>query len=84
LREDIDALDLVLTRATARHISELIVGGRTVVKDGSVIGVDADGARAEVLSRMRHAMRDKASLAEALPLLERAIAKHFDPDPSCF
>jgi cytosine/adenosine deaminase-related metal-dependent hydrolase len=84
LREDIDALDLVLTRATARHISELIVGGRTVVKDGSVIGVDADGARAEVLSRMRHAMRDKASLAEALPLLERAIAKHFDPNPSCF
>jgi cytosine/adenosine deaminase-related metal-dependent hydrolase len=84
LREDIDALDLVLTRATARHISELIVGGRTVVKDGSVIGVDADGARAEVLSRMRHAMRDKAALAAALPMLERAIARHFEPNPSCF
>ena len=84
LREDIDALDLVLTRATARHIRELIVGGRTVVKDGSVIGVDADGARAEVLSRMRHAIRDKAPLAAALPELERAIAKHFEPSPSCF
>jgi len=84
LREDIDALDLVLTRANARHISELIVGGRTVVKDGSVIGVDADGARAEVLSRMRHAIRDKAPLAAALPLLERAIARHFEPSPSCF
>ena len=34
--------DLVLTRATARHIRELIVDGRTVVKDGSVIGVDAE------------------------------------------
>jgi cytosine/adenosine deaminase-related metal-dependent hydrolase len=84
LREDIDALDLVLTRATARHISELIVGGRTVVKDGSVIGVDADGARAEVLSRMRRAIRDKAPLAAALPMLERAIARHFEPSPSCF
>jgi cytosine/adenosine deaminase-related metal-dependent hydrolase len=84
LRDDIDALDLMLTRATARHIRELIVGGRTVVKDGSVIGVDADGARAEVLRRMRHAMRDKATLAAALPLLERAIAKHFEPNPSCF
>jgi cytosine/adenosine deaminase-related metal-dependent hydrolase len=84
LREDIDALDLVLTRATARHIRELIVGGRIVVKDGSVIGVDADGARAEVLRRMRHAMRDKAPLIAALPLLERAIAKHFEPNPSCF
>ena len=84
LREDIDALDLVLTRATARHIRELIVGGRTVVKDGSVIGVDADGARVEVLRRMRHGMRDKATLAAALPLLERAIARHFEPSPSCF
>jgi cytosine/adenosine deaminase-related metal-dependent hydrolase len=84
LREDIDALDLVLTRATARHIRELIVGGRTVVKDGSVIGVDADGARVEVLRRMRHGMRDKATLAAALPQLERAIAKHFEPNLSCF
>jgi cytosine/adenosine deaminase-related metal-dependent hydrolase len=84
LREDIDALDLVLMRATARHINELIVGGRTVVKDGSVIGVDADGARAEVLSRMRHAIRDKAPLAAALPMLERAIARYFEPSPSCF
>jgi cytosine/adenosine deaminase-related metal-dependent hydrolase len=84
LRDDIDALDLMLTRATARHIRELIVDGRTVVKDGSVIGVDADGARAEVLRRMRHAMRDKATLAAALPLLERAIAKHFEPNLSCF
>ena len=84
LREDIDALDLVLTRATARHIRELIVAGRTIVKDGSVTGVDADGARAEVLRRMRHAMRDKATLAAAMPLLERAIARHFEPNPSCF
>jgi DUF1009 family protein len=84
LRDDIDALDLVLTRATARHIRELIVGGRTIVKDGSVIGVDADGARADVLHRMRHAMRDKATLAAVLPLLEREIAKHFEPNPSCY
>jgi cytosine/adenosine deaminase-related metal-dependent hydrolase len=84
LRDEIDALDLMLTRATARHIRELIVGGRTVVKDGSVIGVDADGARAEVLSRMRHAMRDKAPLVAALRLLESAIAKHFEPNLSCF
>src|SRR5580704_14192355 len=65
LQEDIDPLVLVLTRATARHVRELIVGGRTIVKDGSVTGVDTAGARAEVISRMRHAMRDKASIAAA-------------------
>jgi cytosine/adenosine deaminase-related metal-dependent hydrolase len=82
LRSDIDALQLVLTRATARHIRELIVGGRTVVKDGMVVGVDALAARAEILGRMRHAMPDKAAIMSALPLLERAIAKHFAP--TCF
>jgi cytosine/adenosine deaminase-related metal-dependent hydrolase len=84
LHEDIDALQLVLTRASARHIRELIVGGRTVVRNGALTGVDAQGARAEVLDRMRHAMRDKAPLAAALPALERVIAKHFEPSATCF
>jgi cytosine/adenosine deaminase-related metal-dependent hydrolase len=84
LREDIDPLLLVLTRATARHVRELIVGGRTIVKNGAVTGADAVAARAEVLSRMRQAMPDKVPLAAALPLLEGAIAKYYEPSPSCF
>lgn len=84
LRDDIDTLQLMLTRATARHIRELIVAGRVVVKDGSVTGVDAEGARIEVINRMRHAMRDKAPLAAVLPALEGAIARHFEPSGSCF
>jgi hypothetical protein len=36
------------------------------------------------MSRVRHAMPDKASLATALPLLEQAIAKHYEPNPACF
>jgi len=84
LREDADPLQLMLTRTTARHVRELIVGGRTVVKDGSVVGVDAPAARDEVIGRMRHAMPDKAALAAALPMLERAIARHYEPSCSCF
>jgi cytosine/adenosine deaminase-related metal-dependent hydrolase len=84
LRQDADPLQLMLTRTTSRHIRELIVGGRTVVKDGSVVGVDAHAARTEVIGQMRHAMPDKAALAAALPMLERAIAKHYEPSCSCF
>lgn len=84
LREDIDPVLLLLTRATARHVCELIVAGRTIVRNGAVTGVDLPAARAEVLSRMRHAMPDKAPLAAALPLLEGAIAKYYEPNPSCF
>jgi cytosine/adenosine deaminase-related metal-dependent hydrolase len=84
LRADIDALQLVLTRATSRHIRELIVAGRTVVKDGKVIGVDAAAARAELAGRVRAAMPDKASIAAALPALEQTIAKYYEPTPGCF
>jgi cytosine/adenosine deaminase-related metal-dependent hydrolase len=81
---DIDALQLVLTRATARHIRELIVGGKTVVRDGVVTGVDAAAARAEFADRLRAGMKDKAAIAAALPALEQGIAKHFEPSPGCF
>jgi 5-methylthioadenosine/S-adenosylhomocysteine deaminase len=84
LRDDIDPLILVLTRATARHVRELIVAGRTVVKDGALIGVDLSAARTEVLSQMRHGMADKAQIGTVLPLLEQAIARHYEPNPSCF
>jgi cytosine/adenosine deaminase-related metal-dependent hydrolase len=83
LRDDIDPLTLVLNRATARHVRELIVGGRTVVKDGTVTGVDFPGARAEVLAQTRAGMAANATLARAMPELERALAAHFEPDSPC-
>jgi len=84
LRESSDPLRLVLSRATARHIRQLIVAGRTIVKDGAVLGVDVATARAEVLGRMRHAMAKKAAIVEVLLLLESAVAKYFEPSPGCF
>jgi cytosine/adenosine deaminase-related metal-dependent hydrolase len=83
LRDDIDALDLVLTRATARHIRELVVNGRTVVKEGVVSGVDLPAARAEVLAQMRAGVRQNAPLASALPALDRVLATHFESDATC-
>ena len=77
LRDEIDTLQLVLTRATSRHISELIVGGRTVVKNGAVTGVDAQAARAELLGKLRAGMRVKAAIAAALPALERSHRQAF-------
>jgi cytosine/adenosine deaminase-related metal-dependent hydrolase len=84
LRDDIEPLTLVLGRAAARHIRELIVAGRTVVKDGKVTGVDAEAARIEWLGQMRAGMGDKAAIAAALPALEQAIARHYEPSPGCF
>ncbi|MGC1663141.1 MAG: amidohydrolase family protein [Bradyrhizobium sp.] len=53
LRDDLDPVNLVFARATARHISELIVAGRAVVRDHRVLGIDLEAARREVVLRMR-------------------------------
>ncbi|OYX88209.1 MAG: hypothetical protein B7Y84_09380 [Azorhizobium sp. 32-67-21] len=79
LRDDLDALELVMTRATAPHMRELIVGGRTIVRDGHVTGIDLPAVRAEVLAQMRAGMADKADLAAAMPALDAALAAHFEP-----
>ena len=83
LRDDLDVLDMTLARATARHIREVIVAGRTVVKDGVLPGVDLPAACDEVLAQMRGGMRDNAALTAALPALERALAQHFEPENHC-
>lgn len=79
LYEPLDPLDLLFSRAAAKHIRELIVDGRTVVKDGAVLGVDLPAARTAVIGQMRAGMRDNAALAAALPALERVVAAHFEP-----
>jgi cytosine/adenosine deaminase-related metal-dependent hydrolase len=83
LRDDLDPVDLLLSRATARHIREVIVGGRTVVKDGRVTGVDLEASRREVLAQLRAGMSTNSVLAAALPALDRAIAQCLEPDHPC-
>jgi cytosine/adenosine deaminase-related metal-dependent hydrolase len=83
LREDIEPINLLFSRATARHIRELIVGGRSIVSDGRVLGVDLPAARHEVLSRMRSGITESATLLSALSALDRAIARHYLSEPHC-
>jgi cytosine/adenosine deaminase-related metal-dependent hydrolase len=80
LLEEADVLGILFARATARHIHELIVGGRTVVRDGKVLGVDLPAARAEIVAQMRAGVRANAEFAVTLPALEKALAAHFEPE----
>jgi 5-methylthioadenosine/S-adenosylhomocysteine deaminase len=83
LRDDLDPVNLVFARATARHICELIVGGRTVVKDRRVLGIDLDAGRREVILRMRKGQPEMASFAAALSHLDRAIGEQMERQFSC-
>ncbi len=83
LREDVEPINMLFSRATARHIRELIVGGRTIVRDGRVTAVDRPAIRHEVLSQMRSGMAKNATLLAALSALDQAIARHYLPEPHC-
>ena len=82
LRPDLDPRDLLFARATARHIKELIVGGRTVIRDGKVLGIDHAALNDDLLARLRHGIAQNGTLAAALPALERVVHDHFET-PCC-
>lgn len=78
----LDPLDLLFARSTARHIKELIVAGRSIVRDGRVLGIDHPAMNDDLLARFRHGIAENAALAAVLPELERAVRNHFET-PCC-
>ena len=77
---DPDVIGMIFARATAKHIRELIVGGRTVVRNQSVLGIDLRAARAEIIAQMRASMGDNEALLAALPALHTALRSYYEPD----
>ena len=63
LRPDLDPLDLLFARTTARHIREVIVAGRSIVRDGRVTGIEFPAMRTELMDRLRAGLRENAGLA---------------------
>jgi cytosine/adenosine deaminase-related metal-dependent hydrolase len=83
LRDDLEPINMLFSRATARHIRELIIAGRTIVRDGRVMGVDLPAIRHEVLSQMRSGMAKNGALISATSALDQAIVRHYLPDSPC-
>ena len=48
-----DEVDILLTRATSRHVRDLLVAGRRVVGDGALVGLDLADAEQEFMERAR-------------------------------
>jgi hypothetical protein len=73
----------LFARTTMRHIHELIVAGRSVVREGRVLGIDYPAMRDELLARLRAMMGQSVPLAAALRELERAVAAHYLAEAPC-
>jgi cytosine/adenosine deaminase-related metal-dependent hydrolase len=83
LKIDMVPRDLLFSRVTADHLEEVIVGGRTIVKDGRVVGIDYPALREELLALFRKNIGGNADLAAALKELESTVAANFASDAPC-
>lgn len=83
LRDDLDPLDLLFARARADHIHAVYVGGRRIVSNGRVLGVELPELREEVMDTIRSAMRQDRPIRGALQTLEAAIGASFNDDAPC-
>ncbi|WP_213769812.1 amidohydrolase family protein [Bradyrhizobium sp. dw_78] len=64
----VDPMEVVLTRATTRHVKSLYVAGREIVREGKVLGVDLEAIEREVIKMARARGEHMRSLR---PILER-------------
>jgi len=83
LKADLDPRDLLFARVTADHIEEVIVGGKTIVRSGQVLGIDYPAMLQDLLARFRAGMAASAALAASLKDMDKAIASHFAGDTPC-
>ena len=53
LFDDVPVIDFVLARATASHVKQVIVAGKTIVLDGVATGVDYPALMAELMAQLK-------------------------------
>jgi cytosine/adenosine deaminase-related metal-dependent hydrolase len=83
IEPEVPPFDLLLAKAKQEHIKGLIVGGREVVRDGKVTGVDLPALEAELLAAMRKAYPTTADVRAAMPELKAALRTHYSGPLYC-
>jgi cytosine/adenosine deaminase-related metal-dependent hydrolase len=80
---EVEPVGLLFSRATGRHVGELVVAGRTVAREGRVLGIDLDAVQAELRAAFRAGLPSRRRFACALPELEDAIRDFYAPRMGC-
>lgn len=71
--EDVDVFDFVLARATARHVRQVIVAGKTIVVDGRLTGIDYPGLMSELMAELRANMDPGDTWRRTVHELDRSL-----------
>ena len=75
--DDPDLPAFLLARMTARYATGLIVGGRWVMRDSRLTGVDFDAAERELLAQARADLPRLSGERKTAALLGAAIKRHY-------
>jgi len=79
----VEPIDFVFARATAAHVTRLIVAGREIVRDGRPTGVDLAATEAALRAEYRDKIGSRALFLEAWPDLEPAAVEHYRSGLGC-
>jgi cytosine/adenosine deaminase-related metal-dependent hydrolase len=77
IEPNVPPLHLLLAKATHRHVKSLFVGGREIVRDGTLITIDLSALEAELLAALRRAAPTTGDIRAAMPKLGAALAAHY-------
>jgi cytosine/adenosine deaminase-related metal-dependent hydrolase len=75
--EDVDVFDFVLARATAHHVRQVMVAGKTIVQDGRLIGIDYSGLMNEMMAELRANINPDDTWRRTAQELDRSLKSFY-------
>lgn len=79
----VDPLDMLFARGNAGAVREVVVAGRTIVRDGRPTGVDLDAMQTELRALYRRSVPRYQAFEQAWKPFERAVAEWFRAQGCC-
>jgi cytosine/adenosine deaminase-related metal-dependent hydrolase len=79
----VDPLQLLFSRGNASLVRDVVVDGRTIVREGKVIGVDLDAIERELRGMYREGVRQFGGLQRAWGPLEGTLGNWFKGQAGC-
>ncbi|MCB8888988.1 amidohydrolase family protein [Vreelandella malpeensis] len=79
----LDCLDLFFSRATRRHLDRLVVRGRSVIEQGTLVTLNLEEVHDELRAMYRQALHQRGDLIDAWPDLEQQVAAHYRDRAGC-
>lgn len=80
---DVDPVELLFARGNASHVIDVVVDGRTIVKDGNPISIDVAGVEQELRGMYRNGLHRLSRFEQAWKPLESTLAKWYGAQMGC-